>query len=126
MRQPTTRKRVLIADDEPDLRALLCDCIADSYDVFEAADGTQAIEMAERTRPDAVLLDIRMPGTDGLSVCRWLKSTPPLAMARVIITSGLSGAGRSQPGLDQGADYYLPKPFTPQALRQLLQIACNS
>jgi CheY-like chemotaxis protein len=125
MMQPTTRKRVLIADDEPELRALLRDTIEDRYDVFEAADGKQAIDLAERTRPDAVLLDIRMPGTDGLAVCRWLKSSPPLAAARVIITSGMDGRGRHQPGLDLGADYYLPKPFTPEALRRLLQIACS-
>jgi CheY-like chemotaxis protein len=124
--QATTRKRVLIADDEPKLRALLRDTIGDCYDVVEAADGSQAIRLAEETRPDAVLLDIRMPGTDGLAVCRWLKSKPPLSSIRVIITSGMVPSGRHQPGLDHGADYYLPKPFTPQALRHLLQIACGS
>jgi len=119
------RKRVLIADDESDLRVLLRETIRDRYDVCEAADGGEAIRLAAALRPDAVVLDIHMPGTDGLTVCRWLKTNPPLATIRVILTSRRIAPGGDEACLDLGADYFLPKPFTPPALRQLLQIACR-
>jgi CheY-like chemotaxis protein len=119
------RKRVLIADDEPDLRVLLRETIGDRYEVCEAADGGEAIRLAAVMRPDAVVLDIRMPGTDGLTVCRWLKTSPPLATIRVILTSGAPADTHDRPGFELLADYYLPKPFTPSTLRQLLQIACS-
>lgn len=121
----TLRQRVLIADDEPGLRALVRDSLGDHYEVFEAATGVQAMHLAEAHRPDAVLLDVRLPGPDGLAVCRWLKASPRLADARVIVTSALAATRSALDGLDAGADYHLPKPFTPHVLRHLLLIACG-
>ncbi|MBC7544785.1 MAG: response regulator [Candidatus Sericytochromatia bacterium] len=120
------RKRVLIAEDETGLRTLMRDTIAGDYEVLEAATGQQALRVAETYRLDAILLDIGMSETDGLTVCRLLKSFPDMASVRVIMTSGRADGQRGRSSFDVGADYFLPKPFTPQALRQLLQIACSN
>lgn len=123
MKRLIARKRVLVVDDESDLRALIRVSIGAEYDVYEAGDGQAAIALAETTRPDAILLDLRLPKANGFVVCRTLKSHPALAKAPIImVTVPLD----DEPfvGLDYGADYFLPKPFTPHALRTLLEVAC--
>jgi two-component system response regulator MprA len=107
--------RVLVVDDEPAVRRALERALRlDSYEVELAADGREALDrMAERP-PDAVILDVMMPGIDGLEVCRRLRAagdrTPILMLtARDAIDDRVQG-------LDVGADDYLVKPF---ALREL-------
>ncbi|MEZ0088941.1 response regulator [Streptacidiphilus sp. EB129] len=102
--------RVLIVDDEPQmLRALQINLQARQYTVATAPDGTRALDDAARTPPDAVILDLGLPGIDGVDVIRALRvwSTAP-----VIVLSGRSDAADKIAALDAGADDYVTKPFS--------------
>ncbi|WP_035800772.1 response regulator [Kitasatospora mediocidica] len=100
---------ILVVDDEPQLlRALRINLRARKYDVATAATGGGALESAERTRPDAVLLDLGLPDLDGVEVIHRLRSRSP---APIIVLSGRSGADDKIQALDAGADDYVTKPF---------------
>ncbi len=107
--------RILVVDDEPAVRtALERALLLERYDVTLAADGREALDILAATQPDAIVLDVAMPGLDGLEVCRRLRATgdhTPVLMltARETIDDRVAG-------LDAGADDYLVKPF---ALREL-------
>ena len=105
---------VLIVDDDQKVLDMLRRTLTyDGYDVVTAADGLEAIQLAQEQRPDLVVLDWRMPGLDGIDVARRLKAadgTPILMLtARDAIDDRVAG-------LDAGADDYLVKPFAPAEL----------
>lgn len=108
--------RILIAEDDRAVREALDRALRlEGYEVLEAPDGSEALAALERTRVDAIVLDILMPYVDGLSVCRTLRSrgdrTP------VLMLTARHEVGDRVAGLDAGADDYLTKPF---ALTELL------
>src|SRR5262245_63575387 len=101
--------RVLVVDDEPQMRrALTVNLHARGYDVDVAADGEEALHRAARSHPDAVLLDLGLPGIDGTDVVRGLRgwSTVP-----IIIISARDTERDKVAALDAGADDYVTKPF---------------
>src|SRR3954451_18590918 len=112
--------RVLIVDDEPAVRASLDRALRlDGYEVELAADGRQALDRLADARQDAVVLDVDMPGIDGLEVCRRLREagdrTPVLMLtARDAVYDRVAG-------LDAGADDYLVKPFALKELKARLR-----
>ncbi|MFI9269326.1 response regulator [Kitasatospora sp. NPDC052896] len=100
---------ILVVDDEPQLlRALRINLRARKYDVATADTGSAALDSAERTRPDAVLLDLGLPDLDGVEVIHRLRSRLPVP---IIVLSGRSGADDKIQALDAGADDYVTKPF---------------
>ena len=113
---------VLVADDERPIVELIRITLEDPHvRVLEAFDGPSALAVAIRETPELVLLDVRMPGIDGVEVCRRLRATPPGARARIVL---LTAAGQAQDrarGLTAGADEYLTKPFSPLALMSLVR-----
>ena len=102
-------QHILVVDDEPDLRKLVSDFLTrNGYHVFEAHDGVAMMETLKSSRVDLVILDISMPGEDGLSLCRRLR----VAGATPIIMLTAMGTEIDRiVGLEMGADDYLPKPF---------------
>ena len=112
-------KKIHIVDDHADIRRLIRMTLEfEDYDIREAADGDQALEMAREHRPDLVLLDVMMPGSlNGLEVCRRLRElSVPGEGPRVIILSARGQASDREAGLQAGADTYLVKPFSPLQL----------
>jgi two-component system phosphate regulon response regulator OmpR len=105
---------ILVVDDEPDLRQLLSDFLtANGFSVTEAADGTEMhARLAERF-PDAVVLDLMLPGEDGLSLARELRR---ISDVPILILSALGEEMDRVVGLEVGADDYLAKPFSPREL----------
>src|SRR5581483_10327459 len=109
------RERVLVVDDDPPLRRMLERTLsAEGFEVTSAPDGGGALVAAERAAPDVIVLDVAMPGLDGLAVCRRLRSkglpTPILMLtARDAVVDRVAG-------LEAGADDYLVKPFAVQEL----------
>ncbi|MFF7633992.1 response regulator [Kitasatospora sp. NPDC008050] len=100
---------ILIVDDEPQLlRALRINLRAREYKVATAATAAAALESAERSRPDAVLLDLGLPDLDGVEVIHRLRGRGPVP---IIVLSGRSGADDKIQALDAGADDYVTKPF---------------
>ncbi|MDO5435755.1 MAG: response regulator transcription factor [Clostridia bacterium] len=102
--------RLLLAEDETGMREAICDVLTyQQYEVTAAADGIRALELARNGQFDGILLDVMMPGMDGLTVLRALRrqgdQTP------VLLLTARSGIEDRVEGLDAGADDYLPKPF---------------
>ena len=110
--------KVLVADDTETVRTLFAQLLgSEGYRVITACDGEQALEAAQEHRPDVFLLDVRMPGHDGLEVCRRLKSAPETRFAAVILVTGLADAADRIKGIEAGADDFLSKPVHPHELR---------
>jgi len=107
---------LLVVDDEPDLRALLGEYFGrHGFEVLTAEDAARAREILATVSPQAVLLDINMPGENGLSLARWLRDAHPRVGLLMLTTAGES-VDRIV-GLELGADDYVPKPFE---MRELL------
>jgi two-component system, OmpR family, KDP operon response regulator KdpE len=101
--------RILVVDDEEQiLRALRRALVARGYEVVTAADGEEAIAEAEGSRPDLVVLDLNLPGIDGMEVCRRLRSWTRVPILILSVREDEAGKVRA---LDLGADDYLTKPF---------------
>jgi DNA-binding response OmpR family regulator len=105
---------VLVVDDEPIVREVVVRYLrSEGYRTIEAADGDVACELVERERPDLVVLDLMLPGTDGLAVCRWIRARFELPV--IMLTARGEEADRIV-GLELGADDYVTKPFSPREL----------
>ena len=111
---------VLIVDDDPFIRRLIATTLEDvsGFELRQAGDGHEAVELATGDPPAIVFLDIDMPRMDGLTACRALRSAHGQAPRIVILTA----AGRDQEiaALDAGADLFLTKPFSPLDLLRLV------
>ena len=106
---------VLVVDDEPSLRDALCYTLRkEGYRVLLAANGVEAIQAARRQPPQAIVLDVMLPGIDGLQVCRTLRSESTVP---ILLLSAKGEEIDRVVGLEMGADDYLAKPF---AMRELL------
>lgn len=107
-------EKILIADDEQLMRQLVIDFLSpEGYEILEASDGKEALEIYDKEHPDLILLDVMMPGYDGWTVCREIRreSTVPIMM--------LTAKGEEIDQLfayDLGADEYITKPFSPKIL----------
>jgi two-component system phosphate regulon response regulator OmpR len=114
-----TRPTVLVVDDDPDVRELIRDYLTDNgYDVLEAAGGETARALLEDRIPDVALLDVGLPGEDGLSLARFLRERFDIG---VIMVSGAGETVDRIVGLEVGADDYVAKPFDPRELRARLK-----
>lgn len=106
--------RILIVDDDPDIRRLLCDYLSqDGMEVVEAGDGPSALAAFRRSGPDLIILDVMMPGFDGLEVCRRVRTESPVP---VIFLTGKADEVDQLLGFGFGADDYVTKPFSPRTL----------
>jgi putative two-component system response regulator len=116
--QAQRRTRVLVADDTDSIRALFQKLLsADGHEVITVEDGAEALAAVERHHPDVVLLDVGMPGLDGIEVCRRLKSDPASRLTPVVLVTGLSDLSDRIKGIEAGADDFLSKPVHPHELR---------
>src|SRR5205814_4493856 len=105
---------VLVVDDEPVVREVVVKYLErEGFRTLEAADGDRARELLERDSPGLVVLDVMLPGIDGLELCRWIRSTSDLPV--IMLTARGEEADRIV-GLELGADDYVTKPFSPREL----------
>jgi DNA-binding response OmpR family regulator len=105
---------VLVVDDEPIVREVVVRYLErEGYRTLEAEDGDRARELVERDPPNLVVLDVMLPGPDGLSLCRWIRSRSELPV--ILLTARGEEADRIV-GLELGADDYVTKPFSPREL----------
>jgi len=113
--EPIAPASLLVVDDEPELRSLLNEYFGrHAYTVRCAADAAQARTMIAESAPHLAILDVNMPGENGLSLARWLRESHP-ATAIVMLTTAGESVDRIV-GLELGADDYVPKPFEPREL----------
>jgi len=112
-----TKKRILVVDDERDLVELIAyNLQRNGYDVLTAPDGQAALEVARRQRPDLIILDLMLPGLDGMEVARQLRADPATAHVPVIMLTAKSEEIDVVVGLALGADDYITKPFSMKIL----------
>ena len=110
-------KKILIADDEPDILEILqFNLQQEGYQVTTVKNGDEAIEAAKKSIPDLIMLDVMMPGRNGIEVCNVLRSLPAFKNTLIIFLSALSDEGTEVKGLETGADDYLTKPISPKVL----------
>jgi len=104
--------KILVVDDEETIREVLRRYLEkDNYQIFEAADGYQALDLLKEEEPDLMVLDLMLPGMDGLSLTRHIRNTRPIPI--IMLTAKGEEADRIR-GLDMGADDYITKPFSPK------------
>lgn len=109
--------KILIAEDERDIRDLVAFTLRFAgHEVFAAANGEEAVEMAPKVNPDIILMDVRMPRMTGYEACRVMKQNPDLRDIPVVFLSAKGQETEIQQGLDAGAEEYLLKPFAPDQL----------
>lgn len=116
-RNTKDRRTILIVEDDPSIAEILeYNLNHEGYETRKAGDGLQALEEARREPPDLVLLDLMLPGMNGLDLCRHLKADPATAAAPVIMLTVRSSEQDVVTGLDSGAEDYITKPFRPREL----------
>ncbi|MGH2747752.1 MAG: diguanylate cyclase [Actinomycetota bacterium] len=123
--QGTARPKVLVVDDDPDLQLLARMQLADGFDVIQASDGDEGIEMAVEHSPDVILLDIMMPGRSGREVLAALSEEPATKDIPIIFISALTAIEDRVQGLESGAIDYISKPADPRELKARVGIAAR-
>lgn len=116
-------KRVLIVEDQADIRKLIRMTLEfEPYEIHEAANGTDGLQMAIAVQPDLILLDVMMPGDlDGLQVCAMVRALPALQATRVVLLTARGQTQDRDAGQEAGADEYLIKPFSPLQLIETIE-----
>ncbi|MGB6375831.1 MAG: response regulator [Syntrophobacteria bacterium] len=104
-------EKILVVDDEWELRNLLTEFLTgEGYDVIQASNGEEALELAEKEEPQVILLDVNMPGIDGIEVCRRLKEEDKTRFIPIIMVTALED--RDVDAFVEGADDFVTKPFS--------------
>jgi CheY-like chemotaxis protein len=110
------KRKILVVDDEPNVRKLLRTLLNKSFTIVEAEDGEQAVKIASAEKPDLILMDIMMPRMDGYTSCYALKREPATKSIPILILTALDLKLNMQLSEEVGADGYITKPFKPQDL----------
>jgi signal transduction histidine kinase/ligand-binding sensor domain-containing protein/DNA-binding response OmpR family regulator len=117
---------ILIVEDNNDLRTYLSESLASQFDVIEAANGKQGIDKAVRNIPDIIISDIMMPVTDGIELCRKLKSDMRTSHIPIILLTARTASLYKVEGLETGADDYMTKPFRMDELKVRIRNILNN
>lgn len=114
-------KTVLIVDDDPFIRTLIATTLEDvaGFELRQAADGLEALEVAAGTPPSLVFLDVNMPRLDGIGACRRLRELPAVGKATIVMLTA-AGPDAEAEARAAGADLFLTKPFSPLDLLRLV------
>jgi DNA-binding response OmpR family regulator len=106
-----TLPQVLIVDDNPEIRSFIRESIGSNYQIFEAADGKEALQMIDSNMPDFIVSDVMMAGMDGIELTQKLKQNQATAHIPLLLLTARSTKRETVEGLQAGADDYLSKPF---------------
>jgi putative two-component system response regulator len=116
------KNRLLIVDDEPTNIHILSNILSDDYEIRAANNGERAIEAAKSQAPDLILLDMIMPGLDGLQVCKLLQDDEATKDIPVIFVTSMSDPANEELGLRAGAVDYISKPVSPPIVKARVKI----
>ncbi|WP_455584852.1 hybrid sensor histidine kinase/response regulator transcription factor [Bacteroides sp.] len=114
---PDSKFRILIVEDNDELRAFVKDCLSDDFQTFDSYNGVEALKVLETESVDLIISDILMPEMDGLELCNAIKTDPAYSHLPVILLSAKTDTKTKIEGLNKGADIYLEKPFSIEQLR---------
>jgi two-component system alkaline phosphatase synthesis response regulator PhoP len=111
------KQKILIVDDEPDIIELIeYNLKKEGYQVFTASNGLEAIQVAKKSLPDLIILDVMMPKLDGIEACRQLRAMPEFKSTFMVFLTARSEEYSEISGFNVGADDYIAKPIKPRAL----------
>ena len=114
-----TVRTVLVVEDDEDILSLVAKRLRlDGYEVVEARDGEEALQVAQATKPDIAVLDLGLPGLDGLEVLRRIRADETLGPMIVVLLTARAQEADVRRGFDAGADAYIRKPFSPTKLSE--------
>ncbi len=114
--------KVLTIDDQGDIRRLIRMALEfQNHEVCEALNAETGLQMARSEKPHVILLDVNMPGMNGVDFCQVLSADPALASIPVIMLSGVEDEATRQRAIASGAKVYLTKPFNPMYLLELVE-----
>jgi two-component system cell cycle response regulator DivK len=110
-------KRILVVEDQEDNRRIVRDLVTSvGYELVEAVTGEEGVAMAERHRPDLILMDIQLPGLDGYEATRRIKANPALRQIPIIVVTSYALSGDVVKAHEAGCDAYIAKPYSPRLL----------
>lgn len=119
------KRRILVVEDHPTVREVLRTLLAlEDFEVAVASTGEAGLAMADRLRPDVVILDVMMPGLDGYEVCRAIKALSE--DTRVVMVTARTSVEDELAGREAGADVYLGKPFSPLDVLEAVGIGAGT
>ena len=110
------RERILIVEDDHDLRAYLRNCLQSQYHVSEASNGIEGINIAKKEIPDIIITDVMMPEMDGIEMCKKIKDAIEVSHIPILMLTAKSDDEYQKEGLESGAWDYITKPFNTEAL----------
>ncbi|MBN2640003.1 MAG: response regulator, partial [Bacteroidales bacterium] len=120
------RPRILLVEDDSEVRSYIKECLEETYEILEAPNGKVALEMIDEEEPDLIVSDIMMPEMDGLELTHQLKNDLKTCHIPIILLTAKSSLEQRLEGLEEGADSYIPKPFSKEHLqiriRKLLEL----
>lgn len=114
------KKKILIADDEPNVRLLLSSMLGKNYTVIEASDGEEAINIARSQKPSLILMDVMMPKMDGYTACSRIKIDQVTKEIPVVMLTAMDQELNVKLAKEMGADGYITKPFTSLELQNTI------
>ena len=110
--------KILVVDDQVQIRRLVSAILGEEYQMLEATSGEEALQIARQHAPDLVIMDILMPGMDGLTACSQIKNDPATAKIPVLVLTIIDYELNRRFAENLGADGYITKPFTAESLRE--------
>jgi DNA-binding response OmpR family regulator len=115
-------KNILLVDDEPNILVMLSSRLKkNGYDVITARDGQEAFDVARKSKPDLIILDLMLPRMDGYTVCGLLKKDTKYSMIPIIMLTAKAQESDIKMGETVGADAYVKKPFTSEELMEVIK-----
>ncbi len=114
--------RIMIVDDEEDIRLVLRAALSEEFEIVEAHDGLDALEKLERYEPDFICMDVMMPLMDGFQACEAIRKSPRFSDVPIMFLTALGGKDDIKTGYGKGANLYLTKPFEPERLIKNIKV----
>ncbi len=113
---------ILVVDDDPFIRKLIATTLEDvaEFELHEAGDGLEALDVAQRERPTLVFLDVDMPTLNGIDACRRMRADPATSATTIVMLTAAHGDSVERHAEEAGADLFLTKPFSPLDLLRLV------
>ena len=122
------RKKILIVEDEENIIELLSLVFKfeDNYQILRSNNGEEALKKAEEEAPDIIILDMQIPGINGIEVCRFIKSNPITSDIKILMLTGMSQTSDLEKAQEAGADVCKTKPFDTNILTETVKKLLNS
>lgn len=115
------KKTILVADDEPFIRNIICEILSQEFNMITAENGEEALAKIKSAKPSLIVLDIDMPKMTGHQVCKVLRSDKDIKHIPVIMLTVRGKVSDVDEGFEKGADAYIVKPFNPQQLESKIR-----